>query len=288
MKRSIALFVTAATAALIAASGTAPSVVLANSCQAPGLSGSYDYAFQYTGTAAAFYHLPTCPHNGYFGWVGVNGQVVTPSHFPNLGGSSTNHSIGWLGVSFDDTPGPMGSSWAQEGWYAGCLAGQGQQICTSGSVMDYYDEQYDAGNDAYYVFDNGTLSDGSGHIIRIEYSPGDKCWYEYFNYSTLEDSLCSVQGGPIPGSAAMEATSEVWSGNGGTIEMPKTVYGYSSPGTNSTLRIKGAAGWVNWTSSLSTGGTIAWDERNTSPTYTLSVLVADYEIEGYGQCGSQC
>lgn len=256
--------------------------VAANSCMP-----QFDYAFQYTGTVNTFYHLPTCPQNGYFGWVGVNGQIVTPSHFPNLGNNNGNHSIGWLGVSFNDTPGPIGPSFTQEGWYAGCLGYQGKQICSTSSLHTY-DEQYSGPTDTYWVFDNGPLSYSSGHVYRIEYSTTDSCWYIYFNYSTLVDALCSVPGSPIPSSAAMEAISEVASVSGAVIEMPKATYGYSSINTNSTLRIKGANGWVNWTPSLSSGGTIQWDERNSTPSYWLTTLRADYDIQGYGQCGNNC
>jgi hypothetical protein len=52
--------------------------------------------------------------------------------------------------------------------------------------------------------------------------------------------------------------------------MPATLYGYSNPNTNNTLRIKGANGFVPWTSTLSSGQTNYYDERNGWPDCSTS------------------
>ena len=72
--------------------------------------------------------------------------------------------------------------------------------------------------------------------------------------------------------------------------MPFQYMGYNSPGTNNTLRIKGANGYVDWTSTLSTGGTATFDEPicpnytycRYSPAYYLTIINPDYYIAPNG------
>lgn len=266
-------------------------IVSVRSASASYCFGPYDYAFQYTAGQAGTYHDPACAPTAYFGWIAVNGQVQTPSHFPSLGTNATNdnHSAGWLGMAFNDTPGPLGHSNVQEGWYAGCVGGRGMILCDSASTGLYgYDERYFAQIDDYNIFSAGALSYNSAHIDRIEWD-GSHCWVVFKNYNVFQDQMCdsAYPPGQVPRSGEPQATSETVTADQSCVEMPATVYGYSSPNTNNALRIKGAAGYVPWTSTLSHGGTIDWDERNGSPTgvtTNLTVLNADYKIQGSGSC----
>jgi hypothetical protein len=110
-----------------------------------------------------------------------------------------------------------------------------------------------------------------------------------FDYSTTKETYCN-----LPTSGSPEVGSEVYTNNGGSVGMPVTVYGYSDPTTNNGLRIKGAAGWVPWNTSLSTGQTGYYDERYGQPGcnqpgdppclyYNIYYVGSYYKFEGYGQ-----
>lgn len=289
----LALVVVVVTMAANAITGSAQPVT---GCQ----DGWYDYAQQYTATSSAFYHPSgTCPIVGsastYYGWVGVNGQIQAPSHFPGLGNpqDTLNHSLGWLEMGFTNPPG-----WIQVGWIAGCLV----SACSPSPVgsLGLYDESYDLGTtpttDVEYA--DGTLPFNSTVIVNVEfypsYYPNINCWIISINYNLAIRFLCSggrtwnwTSGAPAVGSETCVcdhvSTNEV--------EMPVTIYGASNPNTNNALRIKGAAGYVPWTQTLSTGGTAAYDERNCpnpsycpspSPAYYISAFNLSYKIEAYG------
>jgi len=251
---------------------------------ASSVCGDYDWAEQWTSTSAGYYTLPTCiyqaPH--YYGWVGINGQITTPAAYPNLGGNTGNHTVGWLDVNFSVCGGCRGN-WIQIGWFAGCLPA----FCDQGQIGLYDETQYTSGGvttlvEEYY----GTLNYNSADIYEITYA-GSGRWNDYDHYNNL---LAAFTG--RPGSGEMRAGSEVCCNDSspGYVQMPYQYFGYSSPNTNNALRIKGGNGWVPWNATLSTGGTAQWDERNCpnpsycpgSPAYTLQTLNADYYIKTYG------
>jgi len=121
---------------------------------------------------------------------------------------------------------------------------------------------------------------------------GGPCWKSFYNYNILEEQWNS-----FPSSGAAAVFSEVFStynpsGNP-VVEMPTTIYGSPDPTSNNGLRIKGASGYVPWNSSLSSGSTSEYDERNCpnancpySPAYYISNFYNYYKVEGYGACGS--
>ncbi len=242
--------------------------------------GNYVWSMQWTAQSGhgGFYHPPTCPQDyAYHGWVGVDGEIFSPTHYPNLGTTPTqNHSAGWVNISFADTPNPITglSSWVQEGWYAGC----GGSFCRTSGVLGHYDEFYDAASNTYGFFDDGSLGFSSAIVYRIEYTLPSGCWYVYFNYSTFENDTCT-----LPGSGVPVVASEVFSIDGSVIEMPVTVYGNSNPNTNNGLRIKGAAGWVVWSATLSTGATSELDNSNQPVPYYLHTFNNHYYLKNYGQ-----
>jgi hypothetical protein len=144
---------------------------------------------------------------------------------------------------------------------------------------------YFAGLNLYTLNACSGLTFNSAHIYRMEWD-GAHCWVLYVNYNVYQDSMCDTTNPPaqVPRSGTLEATSEIDSKNGSPVEMPTTIYGYSDPNTNNALRIRGAAGYVPWTPNLSTGGTIGWDERYSTPTTYISAFNLSYKIEGCGQC----
>ncbi len=243
------------------------------------ICSDYDWAVQWTGTSGGYYQLPTCPWNApqYYGWVGINAQITTPSAYPYLGGNSGNHSNGWLDVDFSS------GDWIQIGWFAGCLPA----FCDQGQISLYDEAQYTSGGvhtlvELYF----GTLNYNTSDIYEITYA-GSGRWNDYDHYNNLLDAFTSR-----PGSGEMKTAAEVCCDNTspGNVQMPAQYFGYSSPNTNNALRIKGANGWVPWNATLSTGGTVQWDERNCPnpsycpgfPPYTLLTLNADYYLKAYG------
>lgn len=266
-----------------------PQMALADTC--PSYM-EYHYSAQWTALSAYanFYHPPSLVLNeAYYGWVGIDGQILMPTHYPNLfvqgGGGSCHHSNGALAIHYDDTPGPLGQSFLTEGWYAGCQGVQsyGYYTCNSSSSgLSAFEEVYIAAGDTYFQIDKGTVGYSAAIIYRIEYSSSNHRWVLYTNYNVYVDEFCST----LPISGAPEAASEVhthYSGN--IVEMPVTVYGYSSPSTNNALRIKGAAGYVPWTLTLSSQSTSEFDERTTSLPYWYSDLSPNnyYWFKSYGQ-----
>jgi len=195
----------------------------------------------------------------------MDGQISYPSQYPYLG-NQNNHSAGWIGIAFSD------GGWVQEGWYEGCIGGS----CRTRNLGRYTEVMN--GSTGFYEFkDWDTAPLAGSSIFLIEYA-GSGCWHLYLDYSVLKETYCS-----LPGSGVPEAVSEVYSGDGSSVSMPVTVYGYSDPNTNNALRIKGASGFVPWTSSLSSGQTGYYDERSGQPAYWFGVFNYNYKVDGYSQ-----
>jgi hypothetical protein len=258
------------------------SLVPARPVLASSICGDYDYAIQLTSTSAGSYNPRTgCPYQipHYFGWVGINGQIFTPSAFPYLGGRSDNHSGGWIDVSFG-VCGTCQGNWIQVGWNGGCLP----RFCDSNQIGLYVETQFTVNGVPILSEDNdGSLSNSSADIYSIEYY-GNGNWEVFDHYNNLLRSYIN-----LPGSGLMEAGGEVCCDNSSPhpVQMPVQYIGYSSPGTNNTLRIKGANGYVDWTPTLSTGGTAIFDESNCPQAhycpypavpYHLSIGNPDYYI----------
>lgn len=250
-----------------------------------GAAGGYHMSQQWTALSGygSFYHPPDRWQNhAYGGWVGVDGQITTPGHFPNLNGNNSNHSLGWLETSFA-MQGPATDSWFQIGWLAGCIGSGGSSVCaTSTSGLKLYDERYNASTGLYNVYDDGGLAYGYSSIYIVEHH-SDTCWYAYKNYNVFVRQDCT-----FPSSGVGVVSSEVYSFDGTIVEMPTTIYGYSDPNTNNALRLNGANGYVPWTTALSSGETSDYDERYSSPDYWFSAFNLYYKFESYGQCGSNC
>jgi hypothetical protein len=95
-------------------------------------------------------------------------------------------------------------------------------------------------------------------IFRLEYL-NSGLWDLYMFCNALKVQTPSAY--PMPTSGSPEAFSETLSTDGSVVGMPLTYYGYSNPNTNNALRIRGANGYVAWTSNLSSGQTGYYDEQ---------------------------
>ncbi len=204
-----------------------------------------------------------------------------------------------------------GTAWVQEGWVAGGISGNGYTICTT-TAIHLYEEGQNGNASSYTNADIGGLSLNSSYVLRIEYFPNTSgndceahnpnyrgsCWISFYNYNYAEAEYDG-----FPTSGAPTVAGEVYSpycgswscGSGNAVvEMPTTIFGSSDPSTNNGLRIDGANGYVPWNTSLSSGSTSAYDERNCpntgncphSPAYTVSNFNNYYKVETYGACGS--
>jgi hypothetical protein len=245
-------------------------------------TGAAGYHYAYESTVGSgyggLYNPPNCVAGPDYGWVGIDGLLTYPSHFPDLNGNALqNHAAGYAAISFAD------GGWVQEGWYAGCLVNE--MYCRQ-SVLGRYTEILNKSvtPNFYEFIDWDTAAFSGTSIFRIEYASGG-CWKMYFDYSTLKKTYCG-----LPGSGRPEAVGEVKTIVGNSVEMPLTVYGSSSPNTNSGLRIKSANGWGSWTTTVSTG---YYDERNGQPGctpsgsppclyYYISYFNSYYKFEAYG------
>lgn len=213
---------------------------------------------QWTSVVSTFYDYQTGQPfiNGYYGWVGVDGEIDFPDHIPDLGSDgSCAHSSGQLGFYLGD------GSWVQTGWYSGCFTII--PTCRLGDLGAYV-EMDNLETHTYSVFDTnpngGPVQPSTPIIFMIEWGGG--CWNTYWMYNVRTGGLCS----PIPTSGEAWAGAEVHTHVDDTIvEMPTTYYGNANPYTNNGLRIKGANGFVPWTNSLSSYYTSYYDEHNGAP-----------------------
>jgi len=242
------------------------------------------WALQWTSSSAhSIYPGTQCPfYDAYHGWVGINSRIVTPSHFPQLVATG-NHSVGAIAVSFGD------GGWIRIGWLAGCINWPASPYVCSNTALTLFDDEYRVTGctaNCYTINSDGPLGYSASAIYEIYYL-GSGSWRINKNYNV---AVRTVAG--FPGSGAMVVGSEVegtFSPNS-PVEMPYTTFGYSSPGTDSTLRIKGASGWVDWTPGINGHQLTTYDEHNcpsasscpSSPPYYLSVLNANYNLQTHG------
>lgn len=251
-------------------------------------SSIYDNAVQWTAVSSAFYHPGTgCfGDNAYFGWVGIDGAIKTPAHFPNIYNDTSNHSNGWMEMMFTNPAG-----WIQIGWLGGCLINGTTYTCGDPPNIVLYDESVSTATypPTVVVSADGNLAFSATDTYRVEYYPQYSNWEIFDQYNNLIRTIYFswVSGAPT-------IAGEVCNCNQPPpiqeIEMPVTVFGSSNPYTNSGLRIKGANGYVPWTSSLSSYTTSWYDERycpndncpSPAVPYYASLFYSNYEFEAYG------
>lgn len=111
------------------------------------------------------------------------------------------------------------------------------------------------------MFDISGLGFSSNITYRIQFDAGTGCWFAYYNYNTLAATFCSY----AEVSGRMDAMAESYASSPGTTGMALTFFGADAGGTNQTLRLKGAAGYQDWTTSLLAGSTALVDDRTDTP-----------------------
>jgi hypothetical protein len=253
---------------------------LAGTQPADANAGALHWAVQWAAHSSYFYHPPSDPAvDGYFGWVGVNGEIKTPTYVPDMNNPNFDHSLGNLSMVFSRV-----NSWVQVGWYSGTVAPEGgcpgpECITRNGSLGMYWETLYPGGG--YVNTDLGTLAYGERVIYRIQWNSFLTCWDVYIRYSTKVASVCSH-----PGSGMPYAGSEVYDAYGGLygpVEMPLASYGFSNPNTNNALRIKGlCSGFEPWDTALCAWSTGRYDERYSDPMYRISHYNTWWYFIAYG------
>jgi hypothetical protein len=265
---------------------TIPSTVAFNTIVVEAAScpsyQEYHWGLQWTSTTSAFYHYPDSGfRNPYYGWVGVDGEIIFPNHVPDLGSSGDcAHSLGSLGTSFSE------GSWIQSGWYTGCFVLANPPVCRY-ITLGAYGENYNTGTGVYHAYDIAYVAPSTPIIFQVSYNSTQHCWNAYWQYNVLTGQNC------IASSGLEWVGSEAHTHVAGTIvESPLTTYGNSNPNTDNGLRIKGGAGWVNWTTSPYGHLSSQYDESNGATNgcnftctvyYYLNELHPDYNLQTHGQ-----
>lgn len=218
----------------VAILGIATALICVSSPMASAVTlpcnAAFAYAGQMTSTTAG---ESACPNYGYFGYVGIDGQIQTPGALPS-GLSVDDRALGYLNASFNNY-----QAWLQVGWMAGYLGDSSSSISSYDAYRLYFEQLYPSG--FYYVKNVSGLGYGGKVTYRIDYA-GNGCWKTFYNYNVQTDYSCSY-----PASSLMSASSET--GNGGTgsfSSMPRSWFGVAASNTNQTLRLRGSTGWHDW------------------------------------------
>lgn len=234
----------------------------------------YHYAIQWTAEGSAVYHHPNCClYAAYYGWIGVNSQITTPDHFPQMNDANRDHANGKVGLYFNECVGQL-CSFIEHGWFAGTFGeiggggSCGQNCVRRTTSYGTYVERLDMGSGQYDVHESQTPNLGEAIIYRIERSGIVlNCWNVYIRYNQFVDQYCQLPTGAAP---LVGSESYDWPPPGAAVEMPLSNYGWWNPNTNNALRIKGAQGYEPWDAVLFTRDTARYDERCTVPPYQIS------------------
>jgi len=221
----------------------------------------YLYAFQFTAHGNTTSHTCSLASTPYYGWAGVDGQIITPTALPTHTAPAINwHVADWL------TTGYYGlEAYIQVGEVAGCIGSCASCAPCINDQSHYHAYLESLDNSEYYLLiDRGTTALGSGTTFRIDYF--DSCWEAFDHYNTLITFWCASG---FPSSGLMQAGMELFdeTGSDGTASNSPATFGTNAGGTNQTLRLKGGGGWVDWTSTIPQG-TSTQDLRTFSPRST--------------------
>ncbi len=245
-------------------------------------AGGYGWMNQYTSSAPGYYNYPaSCSLNSpYYGWLGIDGEIDTPTSVTPLTDSNTQHDLGHIAMAFDSY-GPLGSSQIQIGFYTGRVSDAtagcqyGHCVSKAGSYGLYL-ETYYAPTKAYSVYSYGDYALNHGVIFRIEHDHTNGCWDTYSNYSFLLSVDCEF---PQSGAGYMAREIEA-PGYAGSV--PTANFGSATAGTNNALRLHNATTWEPWDTGLAAQGTATSDLRNTTPPYYLSPYANYYHVKTFG------
>lgn len=243
----------------------------------------YHYAFQYTAQTTGQYGPPTCnAAAGYYGWIGVDGRITAPSHFPVLNDVSREHWLNYHAMKFPN------DGFVQEGYYGGVLSGPGSSCTPRTSVLGNYEEYWmnPTVSQTYFCYDFRDVAFNHPAVFRIEFNSISQCWDVFYDYNHFLDDPC--YGSDTYG--AGYSVAEIFDCHDGDAtcgsatrapEMPLTVSGYSDPNTNDAMRLLGAHGYEPWDATLTAKYTATYDERSMPKSYHYSPFVAFYKFETY-------
>ena len=221
-----------------------------------------------TAVTASTSHGCTFNSAPYQGWIGINGQIITPSAAP-AGGfyGGADFAAGWIGMAHFAANGGS-DAYIEIGWYTG--SPDSCPTITDGTYALYLGYLRLGGT--FQCTRISFLSYGSAVTYRIQSTSGG-CWQAYYNYST--PAAAPVCGLP----SAMAAMVDNVLGNSDGIYMvtPTSEFGSSSPGTNPALRLRNGTGnYEPWDSSLTAGATATQDEQTGDIPYTFYVPYSNY------------
>lgn len=210
----------------------------------------------------------------YYGWAGIEGQIQTPPTNTAIGALDADHQAGWIGINFAN------GGWIQIGWFRGTVGcDASHQVSYSGTGYHMDIEVVNDANAAatcvgYSIVNQSPLSLGGTVSYRIEYTSG--CW-DVFYGAAHPVHRCDLQ--PISGFAEME--NELYGGD--DTVMPSSDFGVASSSSASALRLKGAGGWVPWTTTISHGTEEHdWRGRTDNEKTVVSAYSTWWHMKTYG------
>jgi hypothetical protein len=227
-----------------------------------GSNAGYHYAGEWTSYTNSLTHCSA--NNAYFGWLGVRGQITTPSSNPSLPDYTKDHRLGWLGAQFTSYTATLQTGWftGTLGTYLNCVA----PTCVrrNGTYGRYVENLAPTG---YSVLDYGTVALGSSTTSRVTLDPSTGCWRVWLSFLggwVQED--CSE-----PGYGAMVATTEMYSLSGNFVSLPTAYFGVNDPSSTGALQlVNGSNTFESWDQTLTAHSTERFDERYSTPKYQVS------------------
>jgi hypothetical protein len=246
-------------------------------------NGINHYASQYTAITAK---STICPDvsNFYNGWIGLDGEIVTPSALSSTINFQTDHSAGYLDMEYKSDSGHL-----QIGWFEGTVGSPGSNgscvapgCARTSNGYKLYLERFNNLN--YSVTVLSSLGYGGAVIYRIQYDAISQCWQAYYNYNT-------TAGAPSCGedhSATAIASNEVGGANALRqpdfyVGMPLSEFGNANQNSNDALRVEGGNGYEPWDTSLANHTTATTSDTSGNPGYFYYEPYVDYyHILTYG------
>jgi hypothetical protein len=186
---------------------------------------------------------------------------------------------------------PGDAWWIQTGYYTGTVG-----IPIGGCPRTYYCIRRATGYGLYFEFLLGNENQDydveivpagtpwaalTHKILRIDHytsTANPYCFVVYRDYNVAVKTVCTnVYNGYIQ-TGSPGVWNEAQSVYSASIAWPAAFYGSTNPGTNNTIRVRGANGWQDWNTSLLAGKTATFfeDPNVYSPSTTTTTLTNHY------------
>lgn len=193
----------------------------------------------------------------YYGWSGISGKITVPTTVGSLPSYSSVQasSRGVIGLRFAN------GSDIQVGWRISATSPN--KIFTQVRI------HYGPTGQTFTIIGRA-LARGSSSIYRIAPNASCGCFQIYERYGEWLTNVSYRSLGGWTGAAYAFNISLAWGG------MLTSYFGDGRRGTNDTLRLRGANGFVDWTPSV---GTMRIDRR---PSYYQSPIVAHHYFKTFG------